>query len=75
MTEKLKLPRSLTAKMLFVALFGLLTAVLLYILAGELGCLLVEKVYMSEENVSQRRAEIYSRLSSYVNDNKVSGKD
>lgn len=75
MTEKLKLPRSLTAKMLYVSLFGLLMAVLLYILAGELGCLLVEKVYMSEENVAQRKAEIYSRLSSYVSENKVSGKD
>lgn len=75
MTEKLKLPRSLTAKMLYVSLFGLLMAVLLYILSGELGCLLVEKVYMSEENVAQRKAEIYSRLSSYVSENKVSGKD
>lgn len=75
MTRKFNPPSSLNAKMLYVSLFGLLTAVLLYILAGELGCLLVEKVYMSEENVSQRRAEIYSRLSSYVNDNKVSGKD
>ena len=75
MTEKLKLPRSLTTKMLCVSLFGLLMAVLLYILAGELGCLLVEKVYMSEENVAQRKAEIYSRLSSYVSENKVSGKD
>lgn len=61
--------------MLYVSLFGLLTAVLLYILAGELGCLLVEKVYMSDENVVQRKAEIYSRLSSYVSENKVSGKD
>ena len=75
MTEKFKLPHSLTAKMLCVSLLGLLTAVLLYIIAGELGCLLVEKVYMSQENVSQRKAEIYSRFSSYVNENQVSGKD
>lgn len=75
MTDKLKLPRSLTAKMLYVSLLGMLAAVLLYILAGELGCLMVEKVYMSEENVSQRKAEIYSRLSNYITENEVSGKD
>lgn len=75
MTRKFNPPSSLNAKMLYVSLFGLLTAVLLYILAGELGCLLVEKVYMSDENVVQRKAEIYSRLSSYVSENKVSGKD
>ncbi len=75
MTEKFKLPHSLNAKMLCVSLLGLLSAVLLYIIAGELGCLLVEKVYMSEENVSQRKAEIYSRLNSYVSENGISGKD
>lgn len=75
MTRKFNPPSSLNAKMLYVSLFGLFTAVLLYILAGELGCLLVEKVYMSDENVVQRKAEIYSRLSSYVSENKVSGKD
>lgn len=75
MTRKFNPPSSLNAKMLYVPLFGLLTAVLLYILAGELGCLLVEKVYMSDENVVQRKAEIYSRLSSYVSENKVSGRD
>ncbi len=75
MTRKFNPPSSLNAKMLYVSLFGLLTAVLLYILAGELGCLLVEKVYMSDENVVQRKAEIYSRLSSYVSENKVSGRD
>ena len=75
MTKKLKLPRSLTAKMLCVSLLGLLMAVLLYILVGELGCLMVEKVYMSQENVSQRKAEIYSRLSNYITENQVSGKD
>ncbi len=75
MTEKFKLPHSLTTKMLCVSLLSLLTAVLLYIIAGELGCLLVEKVYMSEENVSQRKAEIYSRLNSYVSENGISGKD
>ena len=75
MTDRLKLPRSLTAKMLYVSLLGMLAVVLLYILAGELGCLMVEKVYMSEENVSQRKAEIYSRLSNYITENEVSGKD
>ena len=75
MTERFKLPHSLNAKMLCVSLLGLLSAVLLYIIAGELGCLLVEKVYMSQENVAQRKAEIYSRLNSYVSENGISGKD
>ena len=76
MTRKLPpLPRSLNARMLYVSLLGVLLGIVLYILASALGQLLIDNVYMSEENVAQRRAEIYSRFSSYVARNQISGKD
>ena len=73
--KKLSFSYSLNAKMLYVSLISIVVAVIMYLLVGEIGCLLVEKVYMSEENIAQRKAEIYSRLSTYVNDNGISGKD
>ncbi len=73
--NKLSFSYSLNAKMLYVSLISIVVAVIMYLLVGEIGCLLVEKVYMSEENIAQRKAEIYSRLSTYVNDNGISGKD
>ena len=61
--------------MLYVSLLGVLLGAVLYFLASALGQLLIENVYMSGENVAQRRAEIYSRFSSYVTRNNISGKD
>lgn len=61
--------------MLYVSLLGVLLGVVLYLAVGTLGQLLIDNVYMSEENVAQRKAEIYSRLSSYVTRNDISGKD
>lgn len=76
MTKKLSpLPRSLNAKMLYVSLLGVLLGMVLYFLANALGQALIENVYMREENVAQRKAEIYSRFSSYVTRNQISGKD
>lgn len=76
MTKKLPpLPRSLNAKMLYVSLLGVLLGMVLYFLANALGQALIENVYMREENVAQRKAEIYSRFSSYVTRNQISGKD
>ncbi|MGN0983003.1 MAG: HAMP domain-containing protein [Candidatus Limivicinus sp.] len=76
MTKKLPpLPRSLNAKMLYVSLLGVLLGMLLYFLTNALGQALIENVYMREENVAQRKAEIYSRFSSYVTRNQISGKD
>lgn len=69
------LPRSLNARMLYVSLLGLLLSIALYFLVNALGQLLIDTVYMSEENVAQRRAEICSRLSSYVTRNGISGRD
>lgn len=70
-----KLPRSLNARMLYVSLLGVLLGAVLYFSMIALGQELIDTVYMREENVAQRKAEIYSRLSSYVTRNEISGKD
>lgn len=70
-----KLPRSLNARMLYVSLLGVLLGAVLYFAVGALGQMLIDTVYMREENVAQRKAEIYSRLNSYVTRNEISGKD
>ena len=76
MTKALsKLPRSLNAKMLYASLLGVLLGSVLYFFMIALGQVLIDNVYMSEENVAQRKAEIYSRLNSYVTRNEISGKD
>lgn len=75
MTKLSKLPHSLGAKMLYISLLGMVTSVLLYYIVAAAGQLVVDTVYMSEENVAQRKAEIHSRFSSYVSANKISGKD
>ena len=70
-----KLPRSLSAKMLYVSLLGVVLGMVLYFAVSALGQMLIDNVYMSGENVAQRKAEIYSRFSSYVTRNNISGKD
>lgn len=70
-----KLPRSLNARMLYVSLLGVLLGAVLYFAVGALGQMLIDTVYMREENMAQRKAEIYSRLNSYVTRNDISGKD
>ena len=61
--------------MLYVSLVGVLLGAVLYFSMIALGQMLIDTVYMREENVAQRKAEIYSRLSSYVTRNAISGKD
>ena len=61
--------------MLYASLLGVLLGSVLYFFMIALGQVLIDNVYMSEENVAQRKAEIYSRLSSYVSRNEISGKD
>lgn len=61
--------------MLYVSLLGVLLGAVLYFAVGALGQVLIDTVYMREENVAQRKAEIYSRLNSYVTRNEISGKD
>ena len=75
MTKRLKPPASLDAKMLYVILTALLAAGFVFVAIYGMGNLAVEKIYLSPEAVSARKAEIYSRFSSYVNANNVSGSD
>ena len=75
MIKKLKLPSSLNAKMLYVCVGGLLLALAVFLLINRLGMLLVDKVYMSDDAVKQRKSEIYSDFSAYVKANSVSGRD
>ena len=57
MTKALsKLPRSLNARMLYVSLLGVLLGAVLYFAVGALGQVLIDTVYMREENVAQRKA-------------------
>ncbi len=75
MIKKLKLPSSLNAKMLYVCVGGLLLALAVFLLINRLGMLLVDRVYMSDDAVKQRKNEIYSDFSAYVKANSVSGRD
>ena len=75
MIKKLKLSSSLNAKMLYVCVGGLLLALAVFLLINRLGMLLVDKVYMSDDAVKQRKSEIYSDFSAYVKANGVSGRD
>lgn len=75
MTKRLRLSGSLNAKMLYVIFFALLGALLVFFLIDGVGSLTVEHIYMSNEAVSARKAEIYSQFQSYVTDNAVAGTD
>ncbi len=61
--------------MLYVCVGGLLLALAVFLLINRLGMLLVDKVYMSDDAVKQRKNEIYSDFSAYVKANSVSGRD
>ena len=61
--------------MFYVNLVGLVLGVLLYLLLTALGNLLVDRVYLSTEQVSRRKAQIYSQFSSFVTSEGVSGRD
>lgn len=75
MIKKNKLPHSLNAKILYVAVLGILAGFLIYCAANWAGDIFISKVYMSDQSVSQRKAEIRSDFSNYVNQNAVSGMD
>jgi signal transduction histidine kinase len=61
--------------MLYISLLGLVLGVALYFAFCALGFKLIDTVYMSDQRVSQRKSEIYTRFSSYVTANSISGKD
>lgn len=75
MTERQGMFRSLNAKMLYIILAAALVAAVAYFIINTAGNLAVDKIYMSKENSSARKAEIYANLSSYITTNKVRGDD
>ena len=66
---------SLNAKMLFAALLALLLAVGVFFAAYGVGSYFIDKVYMSSESVSARKAQIYTDFNVYVRQNKLAGTD
>lgn len=61
--------------MLFAALLALLLAVGVFFAAYGIGNYFIEKVYMSSEAVSARKAQIYTDFNVYVRQNKLAGTD
>ena len=73
--KKLRLPRTLDAKLLYMILLAMACAALVYLAAYGMGTLALTKIYMSPESVSSRQAEIYADFSKYVTAQNVSGSD
>ena len=61
--------------MFYTIVLAVLTAVAVFFLIAGLGNLAVDRIYMSPEAVSSRKAEIYSRFSAYVSARGISGED
>ena len=75
MIKKIKLPHSLNAKIFYVAVLGILAGFLVYCMVNWAGDIFISEVYMSEQSVSRRKAEIRSEFSNYVNYNSLSCMD
>ncbi|MBR5095188.1 MAG: HAMP domain-containing histidine kinase, partial [Oscillospiraceae bacterium] len=78
MTEqkrRIRLPRTLDAKFLYMFLLALLCALGVYSATYGLATLALEKIYMSPQSVASRQAEIYSEFSKYVRSFNVAGTD
>ena len=61
--------------MLFAALLALLLAVGVFFAAYGIGNYFIDKVYMSSESVSARKAQIYTDFNVYVRQNGLAGTD
>ena len=72
---RLRLPRSLDEKMLYMILLSFLCAALVYFAAYGLGSYALKELYMSPEARSARLAEIYSEFYEFVTDNQIKGTD
>ena len=64
--RKRRLPSSLNAKMLYTILLGFACALVVMAVVRGVGNLIVDKVYMSSDAISSRKAEIYSQFSRTV---------
>lgn len=70
-----KLGSSLTAKMLLSLLLALVCALAVFFAVCQIGRSAVDNIYMSHENISARKAAIYSDFNSYVVANRIAGWD
>ena len=75
MTERLRLPRSLDAKMLYMVLLSLACAVAVYLAAYGAATLALERLYLSPNAVASRQAEYYTDFAAYVRGNQITGGD
>lgn len=75
MIKRLRLPRSLDAKMLYLSVLGLLTGLIVYFAVNYIGGRMIETYYMSDAQVSRRKVEIISEFSDYVSRYSLSGQD
>lgn len=75
MIKKMNLSRSLNAKVLYVSILALITGVLVFLMLSRLGTGMIDRFYMNNEAVTQRKAEIYADFSSYVTAGGLSGRD
>jgi len=73
--RRIRLPRTLDAKMLYMILLSFACAALLYLIVYGLGTLALNRIYMSPESVASRQAKIYSDFSKYVTAHNIAGSD
>lgn len=73
--KKTPLLSSLNGKMLFRIVIGALAAVMLYFIVIAVGGFCVRHFYMSQDAVAARKAKIYSRFNSYVQQYDIAGTD
>ena len=75
MIKNIRLPSSLRLKMLYVSIGGLALGLAVYFILTQLGMLLVDRVYMSDEAVKKRRTEIYAEFSDFLRSNSINARD
>ena len=75
MTKRPALPRSLGAKIVYLVMLALLSAVLIYVTVYSLGTMALRRIYLSPESVSSRQAAYYADLYSYVEEEQLSGEN
>ncbi len=78
MTERrrrFRLPRTLDARFFYMILLSLAAGVAVFLAVYGLGTLALNNIYMSQESVSARQAEIYADFSEYVTSHEIAGSD
>ena len=67
--------RSLRARSFYENLIGLALGVVVFFILTRLGAAYIDNSYLSPENVSRRKAQIYTQFSNYITAEGVSGRD